>query len=321
MARKHQGGAALLMVIVVLALLAAGLTWLVQDGRQQVDAVRLLQQRLQARGMEQAGLAFAEQALQDPTWRTSPLFWQALRGQPLSYAFAGGSAQLRIRDLHGCFNVNALIGEDAERAERQLRRLLGDDLAAERLTQALADWIDSDSQSRLHGAENDQYRRQSPPRLAANQMMLDMSELNLLLEPDPQRQARYPQLCALPETTAWRLNANSINLDQLPLLDALYEGEFAPSLLTRIVTARPAGGYRDAAALRSALGALDDQAFEKLSEGLLLNSRHFLLQLQFEQDQQMLRSQFQVRAQGVVQWHALVPAQRVQVLSREPLPW
>lgn len=321
MGGKRQQGAALLMVLMVLAMLAGGLAWLVQEGRAQVDGVRLVQQRVQARAMERAALAFAEQALQDPAWRASPLFWQALRGQPLPYAFAGGSATLRIRDLHTCFNVNSLLGSDAERAERQLQHLLGGNMAAMQFTHALADWIDSDHQAHLDGAENDHYLRQSPPRLAANQMMLDMSELNLLLEPDPQRQARYPQLCALPETTGWRLNANALTLDHLPLLEALYEGEVSRALLARIVSARPADGYRDAGALRQALGALDDATFERLSEGLLLNSGHFVLQLELEQDARVLRSQYQVHARGVVQWHARVPAQQVRVTRREPLPW
>ncbi|UVL57398.1 type II secretion system minor pseudopilin GspK [Pseudomonas sp. B21-035] len=321
MGAKRQQGAALLMVLVVLAMLAGGLSWLVQDGRQQIDSVRLVQQRVQARAMETAGLAFAEQALKDPAWRASPLFWQALRGQPLSYAFAGGSAALRIRDLHSCFNVNALIGEESERAARQLRYLLGDDMAAQRLTDALADWIDSDGQARLSGADSDQYLRQSPARLAANQMMVDMSELNLLLEPDASRQQRYPQLCALPQTSGWRLNANALSLEQLPLLEALYEGEVSRSLLTRIITGRPAGGYHDAGALRQALGAMDDATFARLSEGLLLNSGDFALQLEFEQDGQKMRSEFQLRARGIVQWHALVPVQQVQVISRSPQPW
>lgn len=321
MGGKRQQGAALLMVLVVLAMLAGGMAWLVEQGRAQVDGVRLVQQRVQARALERAGLAFAQQALQDPTWRASPLFWQALRGQALPYAFDGGTATLRIRDLHTCFNVNALVGEDAERAERQLQHLLGGDMAAAQLTRALADWIDSDHQARRDGAENDHYLRQSPPRLAANQMMLDMSELNLLLGPDPQRQARHPQLCALPETTHWRLNANALSLDQVPLLEALYEGQVSRALLTRIVSARPASGYPDAGALRQALGAMDDASFERLSEGLLLNSGHFLLQLEIEQDAQVVRSQYQVHARGVVQWHALVPVQQVRITRREPLPW
>ncbi|MBV4534737.1 type II secretion system minor pseudopilin GspK [Pseudomonas urmiensis] len=321
MGGKHQQGAALLMVMVALAMIAAGLTWLVESGRRQVDEVRLLQQRVQARAMEQAGLAYAEQALRDPAWRASPLFWQALRGQPLDYDFGAGKAQLRVRDQHTCFNVNALLGEDGERAERQLRLLLGDDMAAERLVHALADWIDADSDARLQGAESAQYLRQQPARLAANQPMVDSSELNLLLAPDAQRQGHYAMLCALAQTSGWRLNANALGLEHLPLLEALYEGRYSRSLLSRIVTGRPAAGYVDAAALRQALGAVDDETFERLSEGLLLNSGHYLLQLSFEEEGLKLRSQFQVEALGVVQWHARVPAQQVRVRSREPLPW
>ncbi len=197
MGGRQQRGAALLMVMVVLAMLAAGMAWLVEDGRRQVDEVRLLHQRVQARAMEQAGLAYAEQALRDPAWRLSPLFWQALRGQPLNYDFGAGQAQLRVRDQHTCFNVNALLGADGERAERQLRYLLGDDMAAERLVDALADWLDADSDTRLQGAESAQYLRQQPPRLAANQPMLDTSELNLLLEPDASRQGPLSDVVCL----------------------------------------------------------------------------------------------------------------------------
>lgn len=56
MGGRQQQGAALLMVMVVLAMLAAGMAWLVEDGRRQVDEVRLLHQRVQVRAMEQAGL-------------------------------------------------------------------------------------------------------------------------------------------------------------------------------------------------------------------------------------------------------------------------
>ncbi|SMF10871.1 MULTISPECIES: type II secretion system minor pseudopilin GspK [unclassified Pseudomonas] len=321
MGGKRQHGAALLMVMVVLAMLAAGMAWLVEDGRRQVDEVRLLHQRVQVRAMEQAGLAYAEQALRDPAWRLSPLFWQALRGQPLNYDFGAGQAQLRVRDQHTCFNVNALLGADGERAERQLRRLLGDDMAAERLVDALADWLDNDSDTRLQGAESAQYLRQQPARLAANQPMLDTSELNLLLEPDATRQGRYPMLCALPQTIGWRLNANALGLEHLPMLEALYEGRYPRALLSRIISGRPASGYVDAAALRKALGAVDDETFERLSEGLLLNSGHFLLQLSFEEEGRVMRSEFQVEALGVVQWHARVPAQQVRVRSREPMIW
>lgn len=320
MNRNRQQGAALLMVLVALAMLAGGLAWMVQQGRQEVDGVRLLQQRVQARAIERAALAFTEQALRDPLWRASPLFWQAMAGQPLSYDFKGGKASIRIRDLHSCFNVNALVGPEAERAQRQLVHLLGADMAAERLAQTLADWLDADQQTRLQGAENNEYLRQSPPRLAANQRMRDISELNLLLPLDAGRAQRYGQLCALSETSGWRLNANALGLDTLPLLDALYEGEVSRSLLTRLISGRPAGGYRDASDLRQALGAVDDELFERVSEGLQLNGDHFLLLLDIDLDGQMFRSQYRIEAQGVVKWFSRVPAQGLLIRSREPRP-
>jgi general secretion pathway protein K len=315
--KKQQRGAALLMVLVALAMLAAGLAWMVEQGRHEVDGVRLVQQRVQARAVEKAALAFAEQALKDPLWRASPLFWQALRGQPLSYSFAGGKASIRIRDLHRCFNVNSLIGPDAERAQRQLVYLLGDDMAAERLTQTLTDWLDNDQSSRQQGAENNEYLRLRPARLAANQLMVDTSELNLLLPADPRREQQLQQLCALPEVSGWRLNANALNLDELPLLEALYEGEIGRAELTRLISSRPPGGYKDAGELRQAMGAMDDDSFARLTEGLQLNGDHFLLQLETDLDGQIFRSQYRVEALGVVKWHSRVPAQQMVVRERE----
>ncbi|WP_434679859.1 type II secretion system minor pseudopilin GspK [Pseudomonas sp. R1-18] len=317
MKKRQQRGAALLMVLVALAMLAGGLAWMVEQGRNEVASVQIVQQRVQARAIEKAALAFAEQALKDPVWRASPLFWQALRGQPLSYDFAGGKSSIRIVDLHRCFNVNSLIGPDAERAQRQLVHLLGDDMAAERLTQTLNDWLDSDQQSRQQGAENNEYLRLTPPRLAANQRMVDTSELNLLLPANSQRELRLRQLCALPETDGWRLNANALNLDELPLLEALYEGEIGRAQLTRLISGRPPGGYKDASELRQAMGAMEDELFAQLTEGLLLNGDHFLVQLETELDGQMFRSQYRVEAQGVVKWHSRVPAQEMVVRERQ----
>ena len=317
MNKRQQRGAALLMVLVALAMLAGGLAWMVEQGRNEVASVQIVQQRVQARTIEKAALAFAEQALKDPVWRASPLFWQALRGQPLSYDFAGGKSSIRIVDLHRCFNVNSLIGPDSERAQRQLVYLLGDDMAAERLSQTLNDWLDSDQQSRQQGAESNEYLRLTPPRLAANQRMVDTSELNLLLPADSQREQRLRQLCALPETDGWRLNANALDLDELPLLEALYEGEIGRAQLTRLISGRPPGGYKDASELRQAMGAMEDEMFAQLIEGLLLNGDHFLVQLETELDGQMFRSQYRVEAQGVVKWHSRVPAQEMVVRERQ----
>jgi general secretion pathway protein K len=194
--------------------------------------------------------------------------------------------------------------------------LLGDDMAAERLTQTLVDWLDNDQQAHQQGAENSEYLRLTPPRLAADQLMVDTSELNQLIPADPQREQRLRQLCALPEISGWRLNANALGLEELPLLEALYEGEVGRAQLTRLISARPPGGYKDASELRQAMGAMDDEGFARLIEGLQLNGDHFLLQMETTLDGQVFRSQYRVEALGVVKWHSRVPAQQVVVRDR-----
>lgn len=320
---RRQRGVALLMVLMALALFAGGLLWLTQQGREEIEQTRQLQTRIQARAADTAARAFAMQAMRDPTWRDSPLFWQALRGLPLSYRFAGGEARLMLRDLRTCFNLNALVGEDASRARRQLAHLLGGghaSMADDQLIDSLIDWIDADQQSHVQGHESDQYLRLPQPRLAANQLLRETSELNLLLPADPLRYLLHPQLCALPDTGGWRLNANALTLQQLPLLEALYEHGLPRSLLTRLITARPAGGYRDADDLRRQLGAMDDERFRQLSERLLLSSEHFLLGIEIRLEDVSYRTLHQVEVRGVSRWHSRVAVQQVLFRGRQPAP-
>lgn len=318
-----QKGIALLMVLLALALVSAGLPWLVQQGRYELDAARLLQQQVQARMMEQAARSFVVQAFTDPLWRQNPLFWQAVRGFPLSYPFAEGSARVRIRDLRTCFNLNALLGEDQERAHRQLVHLLSrrlGALSAEQYAQQIVDWLDTDDQPLLLGAESDHYARQAEPYRVANRAMRDRTELNLIPDPQAQRYLSYPELCVLPDHSGWRLNANALTLEHLPLLEALYEGAVARTVLTRLITARPITGYPDAEALRQALGAMDDSSFARLAEGLVLNTDHILLGLEISLQEQPFRSLHQVEARGVSRWHARIPAQSVRFRGRQPAP-
>ncbi len=316
-----QRGVALLMVLMALALLAGGLGWLAAQGREEIEQARLLQQRVQARAVDTAARAFAVQAMRDPRWRESPLYWQAIRGLPLPYRFDGGEARLLLRDLRTCFNLNALAGEDSVRARRQLSHVLGGDMVNDRLVQQLVDWIDIDHQANLLGAENDQYLRLGSAWLAANQPLRDTSELNLLPPADSLRYLRHPQLCALPDTGAWRLNANAVTLKDLPLLEALYEGELASPLLTRLISARPAGGYRDGQQLRQSLGALDDSTFTRLTEGLVLSGDHFLLGIEVRLDDTFYRTVHQVEVRGVSKWYSRVPAQQVLFRGRQPAPF
>ncbi len=323
---RRQRGVALLMVLFALALIGMGLPLLLEQGRSELERARLLQQRIQARSLADAAERLAIEALTSKRWRSSPLFWQAQRGEWLSYPAEQGEVRLRIRDLRSCFNVNALAGSEAEQARAQLLYLLthnqltqtgmGEErLSPLQLVDRLGDWIDNDSQPRAQGAESDSYLRAEPPALAANAMLSDISELNYLLPADPGRYRRYPQLCSLPDDDGLRLNLNALTLQQLPLFEALYQGRQSAQLLRKLILSRPATGYADAAAVRQVLGGLDPQLMASLLAGLVLNSDLFQLQVEVTLDGESYRFQRLLKAQGVSRWAARVPAQRVQRLG------
>jgi len=121
----------------------------------------------------------------------------------------------RLIDLGGCFNLNALhvAGQDdavaIARFERLLRVLGLDSAIAARA----ADWIDADSQTRSGGAEDLQLLQSQPPRRAANQAFVDVSELRALPGVDATVFNRLaPFVCALPPDHAINLNTAPIEL-------------------------------------------------------------------------------------------------------------
>src|SRR5690554_1229685 len=92
-----------------------------------------------------------------------------------------------IKDLHSCFNLNALYKNEEDLAaltlameqyQALLEALEFDQYTAERLTATLIDWIDKDTQ--LHsnlGAEDADYESLPQPYQAANSLLSHRSEL------------------------------------------------------------------------------------------------------------------------------------------------
>jgi general secretion pathway protein K len=116
----------------------------------------------------------------------------------------------QIEDQQGKFNLNNLVTQGkinvAQLAHfRNLLATLG--LPAE-LGDALADWIDADSQPQPRdGAEDAYYLALNPPYLAANRPLVDIDELALVRGFDDNVRARLrPYVSALPTATAVNVN-------------------------------------------------------------------------------------------------------------------
>lgn len=320
--KSRQRGVALLMVLLCLALVGMVLASLAEDGRNDIHRLGLLQAETQARFHIQGAEIIAQRALTDAAVRQASLWWQSLAGKPLEYPTDEGRIRLVVRDLRSCFNLNALAGSDATLAAEQLTRLLAGrpvsalgGLTPATFVARLADWIDADTQPRDNSLDGVDYARGSPPRVSADTLLTDISELNWLEPLDSTRFQALGDLCVLPDSGAWRLNLNSLQLAQLPLLEALFQGQVARGDLIRLINARPAIGYSGIDAVRAQLGS-DNAWLERYGDRLTLTPDYLELRVSVEVGDYRFHARRLLKAEGISSWSPYTPASRVRILSR-----
>ncbi len=176
----------------------------------------------------------ADQAREQPRDDLAEIWAQ----QATPYALdEGGWLVGSLEDLQGRFNLNtlatSLAGGDAGGADgarftpaqaffiRLLQALPEAALDAQEaiaVTQAIGDWLDSDTITRPSGAEDDFYSGQSPPYRAANRAMASASELRAVANVTPELyRALAPLVTVWPQIPA----ALNIHTAPLPLLRAI----------------------------------------------------------------------------------------------------
>lgn len=161
----------------------------------------------------------------------------------------GARLRGRLRDLGGCFNVNALapLGLVDSQAQRRFERLLaGLQLPREIAAQAV-DMVDSDTQPTPGGAEDAVMATRPPYGRTANGPVASASEMTRLPAMTPEAwQVLEPLLCALPADHRINLNTAPVEL-WLTVDDAV-----TPAMARRLVRA-DAGAFPDMAAVQAAL--------------------------------------------------------------------
>jgi general secretion pathway protein K len=137
----------------------------------------------------------------------------------------GGWLRGELTDLQGRFNLNSLHGQLREGEEgarrytpeqrffiRLLRALEVDPQEAAGLAEAIADWIDADSERRPLGAETDRYAVQTPAYRAADAPMGSASELLAVAGVGAELYARLRPL-----VTAWPRQPLAMNIHTMPV--------------------------------------------------------------------------------------------------------
>lgn len=140
----------------------------------------------------------------------------------------GGEVSGSTEDMQGRLNLNNLAepGETGAIAKERFERLLGVVGAASSVADALADWLDADSEMRNpNGAEDETYLSEQPPYRVANGKLVSVSELRLVKGVTKELyQAVAPYVTALPVATSVNVNTAPIPV-LMSLVPGLSEGE------------------------------------------------------------------------------------------------
>ena len=259
---QKQGGAALILVMLVVALVAV--LAVTMSGRLQMSVLRTsnFQQSEQAYwywlSAEQVVKDLLQQELSDnDNVATREQQWYISSESGARFPVQDGIIGGQIRDLHSCFNVNALrVSGDSKqdlltRRRAQFRLLLAaanpdiDSYTVDVITDSLVDWLDADSDMiSSYGAEDADYQALTVPYKAANSMLAHVSELRLIrgVSADIYNNL-LPYLCVIPRSSLLSININTLADDAAPLLHAVTVGAVDLNEAQSALSARDLSGF------------------------------------------------------------------------------
>ena len=250
----RQTGAALItamLIMALLAILAADLTW--DNG---LDTRRTMTMLYHDEGVQAVygaedwvRIILRDDANNSSTDHLGEIWAAEFPVLPIESDTIQGAVQGGLEDLQGRFNINNLIDEngdvDQEAFEQFQRLLLILDLDP-RFAGLAADWLDADDRAGMpDGAEDPIYTGMSPPYLAANQTLTNVSELMALEGMDKLTfDTLAPHVTALPKRGGGQPTKINVNTATAPVLQAL-DQNLSPTDVERLIADRENGGFAD----------------------------------------------------------------------------
>ena len=317
MSRSRQQGMALLAVLLLVAVMTVLIVAMLDDvrfgQRRTGNSAAIAQAQRYALGSED----FARASLQ-PWLQAAVGDGAQWNGRQVAFPVEQGRVEVRVDDGSRCFNLISVVAGAVEQWQRHdagvasyraLLAALGFDPAqAQALADTLVDWIDTDPVRSPAGAEDIAYAGADPGYRTAGALLAEPSELRALHGYTSQVYARLrPHVCALPVATVAPVNVNLLAPGQGALVSMLSLGAVSAAQGERIIAARPAQGWADAAgfwaqpALAGTVPGADAEA------QVVVRSRYFDLRSEVE------LSGVQVVMSSTL---ALDPSNRLRVVAR-----
>lgn len=203
---------------------------------------------------------------------------------PLENGTIGG----QFKDMRSCFNLNSLAVDDKDSVRatpvRQFQALLEEiglnEYNAEVISDSARDWIDTDdSSSGGEGAEDSIYQARAVAHLAANNKMVDVSELRAVQGMGQQTYDLIaPYLCAIPSDDQ-KINVNTVDIEQAALLYVLFENDLNVTVddFTTLLEDRATSGWESVDDFLSSSIFDGETISDEIKDQLSVSSEYFQL--------------------------------------------
>lgn len=212
--RRCQRGMAVVVALLSVAIASSIAAYLLWQQNLMLRAVSNQREQAQLFQLEYAALDFVMTVLREDRRYTMVDHYGELWALPLPETdFEDWKLSGRVYDAQARFNINSMVQHgvaDKARVE-QYRKLLTLLDLPEELADTLVDWIDSDnSRYGMNGAEDEDYLMMQPPYRAANDLMVDLTNLVRVKGYTTEVINKLtPFICALPENVPVNVNTAS----------------------------------------------------------------------------------------------------------------
>ncbi len=290
--RARQKGAALVIVLMLIATLSFIVLSLAQHTALAAQRGRNANMRHEflwlAFGAEAYGVGAIEAAVEAGDGRMT--LQSPLLADIFDVPLAEGVNEIRISDHTGCFNVNSLAHAGANGATTLNRDAKAEFMAlaealnvskgkATEIVSAMIDWIDTNQQTELGGAEDGLYTALRLPYRTGGVPIADISEIRAMKGVSKETFGLLrPFICALPSDAPSRINVNLLTTDHAPLLVSLLRGGISTIDALNIIEARPVDGYRTEQSFLNAVQSETGASIKDIRDRVLLTSDIFNLQ-------------------------------------------
>jgi general secretion pathway protein K len=178
-----EKGFALVLTLIVTALMVAALVEMIHQAYVDISLSRGYRDGQQASLLAESGITggvkLLQIALQGKEYTALTDTW----AMPVKLDDETGSIEVSVVEESGRLNLNSLVqpnGEFEPFTQLALKRLGRRLQIPEEGWNFLADWLDSDDQTRSNGAESPYYRSLKPPYTTRNGKLATFSELSLV---------------------------------------------------------------------------------------------------------------------------------------------